>query len=308
MSASIVDATGRDITAIGSKSAVLALLLLTAAAASAAWLLSRRPRARCGFGPWFAALASTALVVSVTLLRDGLPRTFAPNGMPDWSTDNWSALSGDFLASSQIVLNMILFVPFGVAWALWSKRWWMVAVAALGVSAVIESLQGLLGAGATDVVDVIANLVGSLVGIGLAVGVRRVASGATGEARSRRVRGLTAAGAITAVALLIGGWFLGASHRQGLLEEQLRRRFANTERAEIDAMLEGDSESVWTVGSVRSDGSRELADGRLEIRYPAPFFGLHRCVFVTWSSSDVAFRGGSGDECTRFRGGSPIGN
>ena len=40
----------------------------------------------------------------------------------------------------------------------------------------------------------------------------------------------------------------------------------------------------------------------VKVRYPAPFFGLHRCVFVIWTPTAVEFELGSGDACTDFLG------
>ena len=49
------------------------------------------------------------------------------------------------------------------------------------------------------------------------------------------------------------------------------------------------------------DGTQYSPDA-VKVRYPAPFFGLHRCVFVIWTPTAVEFQLGSGDACTDFLG------
>ena len=41
-------------------------------------------------------------------------------------------------------------------------------------------------------------------------------------------------------------------------------------------------------------------DDLIEIRWPALFFGFRRCVYVTWTPSDVEFRDVSGRACTEL--------
>lgn len=79
----------------------------------------------------------------------------------------------------------------------------------------------------------------------------------------------------------------------------LRSRFAGTDRADIEALLESDPAAVFGAADDYSDGTRYSSD-TIEIRYPTTFFGLHRCVFAVWSPGGVVFRKASGQECTDF--------
>jgi hypothetical protein len=102
------------------------------------------------------------------------------------------------------------------------------------------------------------------------------------------------------VALLIGAAaVVGAGHRQRTIEDDLRQAFGGTTRAEIDAMLDaeqGDPEVVFAAIWVRPDGIRRTAD-TTELRYPASFFGLDRCVYAVWDDDGAEFRRTSGDAC-----------
>lgn len=83
---------------------------------------------------------------------------------------------------SEVLANLLLFVPFGVylslvapAWALWKR---LAAIA--GASALIEALQLVLIVGSADVTDVVVNTAGGLAGIALvALGRRRWGGRAT---------------------------------------------------------------------------------------------------------------------------------
>ena len=90
--------------------------------------------------------------------------------------------------------------------------------------------------------------------------------------------------------------------------------FADTTYEEIDAVVRADpdnpeqlddsarfvdGEQIFGAISVRSTGSR-YTDDLIEIRWPALFFGFRRCVYVTWTPSDVEFRDVSGRACTEL--------
>ena len=77
----------------------------------------------------------------------------------------------------QVAANVVLFVPLGllVALLLPRRRMWLVAPGALLVSVAIETVQALLlpVRWGGDVTDVIANTAGGLLGLAIAVLVRR---------------------------------------------------------------------------------------------------------------------------------------
>lgn len=290
--------TSRDVSSIAARQALSALVVLLGLSAVAAWWL-RRWKQR-GFGAWFAGFASIALIVAVTLFRDGLPSAIHLASLADWSTDGLDRLSRDPLGSSQFVLNVVLFVPAGLVWTWVVRRSLAVLAALIAGSLLIESVQGVTGVGASDVADLVANGLGAGMGVGAAVLVRELVRTRGLEFSSRTNR---LAGVATAVCLvtLFAGWFVGASRRQDSVEHALRQRFANTTIDDVDAWLADDPELLWSAVSDRSDGSRRFEEA-IEVRYPATFFSLHRCVFVTWTNTSVTFTKASGRDCTVFIG------
>jgi len=60
-------------------------------------------------------------------------------------------------------------------------------------------------------------------------------------------------------------------------------------------------QEVFDAVSAFADVTQYSPD-KVKVRYPAPFFCLHRCVFVIWTPKAVEFKQGSGDACTRFLG------
>ena len=119
--------------------------------------------------------------------------------------------SGTFGASapSEVVANILLFVPFGLYLGVLapSWRWWKAAAAIAGASLVLEAAQYLLSVGSADVTDLIANTAGGLVGLGLLAMMHRRLAARTitvvttvlrrrhgpGPARSRGLRRLSPA-------------------------------------------------------------------------------------------------------------------
>lgn len=294
-----VRGTSRDVSSIAATRALWALLVLLALSAAAAWWLGRRQQR--GFGAWFAGFASIAMIVAVTLFRDGLPNEIHLAGLADWSTDGLDDLSRDPLGSSQFVLNVALFVPAGLVWAWVVRRQSLVVLAALlAGSLLIESVQGVTGVGANDVADVVANGLGAALGVGAATLIRELVrtNGVEFSSRTRMLAGV-ATGMCLVVA--VAGWFVGAARRQDSVEHALRQRFANTTIDDVDTWLADDPELLWSAVSDRSDGSRRFEDA-IEVRYPATFFSLHRCVFVTWTDTSVTFTKASGRDCTVFIG------
>lgn len=95
--------------------------------------------------------------------------------------DQLLALRGQIQMSralTELAANVVMFVPLGVAvaWRAPGRTVWWVAGVALIVSLVVESVQAISALGRqADVTDVLANVVGALVGAWI---VRRVAAAA----------------------------------------------------------------------------------------------------------------------------------
>lgn len=81
------------------------------------------------------------------------------------------AASGENTASEplEIVVNFLLFVPFGVYLALLAPVWsfWTRAGAIVGASLILETAQYALAVGSSDVTDIVVNTVGGLTGLAL---------------------------------------------------------------------------------------------------------------------------------------------
>ncbi|MFB9310162.1 glycopeptide antibiotics resistance protein [Agromyces hippuratus] len=78
-------------------------------------------------------------------------------------------------APSEVIANVVLFIPFGLYLGLLAPAWpwWRTAVTIAGASLGLEIAQYVLAVGSSDLTDVITNTVGCLVGLGLLMVVRR---------------------------------------------------------------------------------------------------------------------------------------
>lgn len=293
-----VRSVGRDVATVSAAEALIALAVLLALSA---WAARRVVRARGTPEPswlaWFGGFASLALVVAVTLFRSGLPSGVDLGGIGEWSAAGLRLLTRDPLGSSQFLLNVALFVPAGMLWA-WLVRRPLLVVAVLMVgSLLVESLQGLTGAGAPDVADLVANGLGAAIGAASATAARFIAAPGSPRMTSRRRRAIGMAAGLATLAIVAIGLF-GASQRQQSVEDALRAEFAGTDRSNIEARLATDPNAVFGAAPEFADGTY-TSETSLEIRYPADFFGLQRCVYVIWTTSGVEFHKATGHACTR---------
>ncbi len=291
-----VGSLGRDVSAVTAADALIALSVLLVLSALAAWLVVRL-RPMSSWLAWFGGFASLALIAAVTLSRDGIPSAFGVNGIGEWSSSGLRMLSRDPLGSSQFLLNVALFVPAGAIWAWLVERPLLVLAALGGMSLIVELLQGVTGTGAPDVADLVANSLGAALGVTLAAGVRHVLGPTARRMSPRRRRMLGAAAGLMLLAIVTAG-LIGASQRQGALEDALRSEFAGTSRPSIEARLANDPNAVFGAVTDFADGAY-TSETSLEIRYPASFFGLYKCVYVIWPDTGVEFQRATGEACTR---------
>lgn len=100
-------------------------------------------------------------------------------------------------ALSEVVANLLLFMPFGVYLGVLAPSWsWPRAAGVFAATSVaLEGAQYVLRLGSTDVTDVIMNTAGGLVGLGLFATLRRVLRERTGRA----LRPVFAIGTVLAV-------------------------------------------------------------------------------------------------------------
>lgn len=107
--------------------------------------------------------------------------------------------------------------------------------------------------------------------------------------------------AVAVLGLGAGGLALvlvGADRLQHSLRRELQMAFAGTTKADVDRWTADGTmlQEVFAAVSVFADGTKFSPDEvEVKVRYPAPFFGLHRCVFVSWTPTVVEFKLGSGD-------------
>lgn len=123
-------------------------------------------------GPWGWALNRLTVACYVQLRHDWPVA-------PDWvGPEHYGTL-----------LNVILFVPFGVLLVLLTARpWWLVTVAATAVSGAVEVVQGLWLDREATWGDVGANTVGALLGAGMISLLARGGSRRAGRRAPRRPR------------------------------------------------------------------------------------------------------------------------
>lgn len=116
-------------------------------------------------------LGSILLTVSVLLILFATVLFRVPNPQKPqlelfWSYKAWFA--GNASLGREIVLNILLFVPFGFSMALITKKNWVVIVAALVLTAASEVVQLLFGLGLFEWDDIINNTLGAVIGVMMA--------------------------------------------------------------------------------------------------------------------------------------------
>lgn len=298
-----VDGTSREVSSIADTQALPALVVLVATAGVLTLWLRRSGRTKQEFSTLFASLASICLILAVTLCRVGWPHRFSIDKLTEWSRTGFDRLRSDPFGSSQFILNIALFVPAGAAWA-WMTRRPIVSAAALVVgSLLVESVQAVTGLGAPDLADVMANSIGAFIGVGAATLVSHARARRPGATLSPRRRATIAAVVVGVCAVALTLVLVGADRRQRSIELELQTAFEGTTRADIDRWNADGTmlDEVFDAVSVFADGT-EYSPEEVMVRYPASFYGLHRCVFVVWTETSVRFERESGDVCIDFMG------
>jgi hypothetical protein len=257
----------------------------------------------------FGAVLSVVGVLVFTLFREGVliaqeVASGAPLVMPGWtglsawSPDGWWRAIADPWRSSQVLLNMALFVPAGFLWTFLTRRPLRVLAALAGVSVAIEVVQAVTGLGANDLADIIANLAGAALGTSTAVVTGWAADAIAGRTVTTRrwmLRGTTVAVVGVCAAVLPG---LGATQRQAVLAEEARQGFDGTSLTDIHRWERDDElDRVWHgVPSTYSDGFT-VGPESATARYPARFLGQRTCILVTWDSVGLEVQPASGAVC-----------
>ncbi len=284
------------------------LAVVVVLAAGASWLLRhrlQRPGRRSEAAPgavrrarpalYFGFLVSLGLVLVVTLLRE-------PWGGACWQClGHWQlerVLAGR--VGNEVWLNVVLFVPVAFfATLLWRAPWRTVG-AALLLSLAVEVVQPLAGIGVNDLMDLVANTSGAVVGAGAGAVVllagdvlrrRRIGTG-----RIARVVLSLGVGA----AVLVGAPAWAASARQATAVELLEHRFAGTTLAEYEANHDAWDDRLFEVYT-ESGGPTMVTrngDGVARTRLTWNIYFAVRCVFAEWRPDGFTAVPASGAVCT----------
>lgn len=250
------------------------------------------------------ALVSIAAIAAVTLGVRTL--TFGSGVDFSWilDADLWSgAISPD----ADWMLNLALFIPAGLfsmlAWRNSARS--IIGLALLSLA--IECAQSVMGLGASDPSDLVANTLGAATGTGLGVAFIRLGGDHSGQRWGERRRIVLMAGALLVVAVGLAGW-VGlrsvADSRRSDLADELEDAFNGTTLTDIADSLgsESRSDELLSAISVSPDYVGQIGTGdEFGARYSIVFLGFHRCVFVRWSAGGYSLSNGSGSECTVFR-------
>ncbi|MCW5952547.1 MAG: VanZ family protein [Propionibacteriaceae bacterium] len=245
---------------------------------------------------FFLFLVSLGLVLVVTLLRE--PWTGACwECLAEWHPER--VLTGR--VGAEVWLNIVLFVPAALfATLLWRAPWRTVGIALL-LSLAIEIVQPLVGVGANDVMDLVANTSGALIGAGAGAVLLLV-----GDLIRRRPVGLGRVARVVlsvglGVAVLFGGPAWAATIRQAATVERLEKLFAGTTLADYEAHRDGAWDDklyeVYTE-SGRPTMTGRNADGVARERFTWNIYFAVRCVVAEWTPDDFTAVPLSGAVCT----------
>lgn len=80
------------------------------------------------------------------------------------------------LAYSEIIMNVVIFVPLGIYVGILFKGWitWKKLFFFFLISLICEILQFILGVGASDITDIINNTLGGIIGLMIYMGIEKV--------------------------------------------------------------------------------------------------------------------------------------
>lgn len=274
-----------------------ALLAVAITAPSTFWYVARRRPTVDRAVLVGVTIASLAAIPGLALGRDGLPRLASAAGAVRWAPGGWHRFTGDFLASAEITLNMLLFVPAALLLTVVTRRPLVVVAGLIGLSVGVECAQGIFALGTADLSDVLANGVGAWGGSMAGLVVLAVA----GRAERRMLATLAAFAAATAGAAACVPF--AAQRHDDAVAAQLATRFAGSDLAAVRSWSTSEElqRRVFMLGDTFSDGASST-DEAYTVRYPTSFLGVRQCVYVVWSRRGVAVRTSSGAGCTVFMG------
>jgi glycopeptide antibiotics resistance protein len=77
---------------------------------------------------------------------------------------------------SEIILNVIIFIPFGIYISILGNKWGIIKkiIPVFAVSLIYETLQYIFSIGMSDITDLLGNTLGGVIGIGLFSGASKI--------------------------------------------------------------------------------------------------------------------------------------
>lgn len=257
-------------------------LVFVVALSVAAWVLARSTSR----DPWSTAMlvATLSAIPASTLVRSGNQISLSWSGIWHWAPSGLTRLVATAPWSPEILLNAALFLPAGTAVVALRKSGPGLGLVGLAIlSAVIELAQGVLGIGLPDISDLIANVVGALLGTCLGCGLLVIR-----RAGGRQHRAwLFTAGVATSVFVLTVP-MMARSYLNHLTVEA-RDRFGGKTYFDY-RQLQRDprvNDKVFRLDGTFSDGVR-LSDHEAQVRFPANYLGVRQCIVVMWARSQVS--------------------
>lgn len=225
----------------------------------------------------------------------------------DWWQHGWGKVPGAILGSLDGRLNVLLFIPAGICLMLALRRPRLVAAILFTLSFVLESSQAATGFRSADSGDLVTNTLGGVIGIGIAVRLRRVAHERKPALASPSLRHHVMATVL--VTVTVATIYLYSQHRADLAHERLittlHASYGSTTWSDIEPLLE-DPDYPQSLNRFTRDrgawaGSIGVEPTRMRVIafYGAGFETARRCVFVTWTPEATEFRPLDGSACTR---------
>ena len=128
----------------------------------------RKKDEKAGFLIWILFFIYLALLVWIILFKmafslEGLPHIRNINLIPYGA----SVIVNGSLDKSELVNNIIIFLPLGLYLGMLSRRgkFWRNIAVIVGISLVLEICQYILAVGSTDITDLINNTIGGVIGL-----------------------------------------------------------------------------------------------------------------------------------------------
>lgn len=275
----------------------------------ARWLIASG-RVSASFGLTWITLATAGFVISVTLMRFGVPSDgnpsgqlqlrFYPSGLFSWTSEGLIRFTENPFTRPDIWLNVLLYVPLGFFVCLLTGRFRRTVLAVALSTLAIELLQGLFALGSPDLGDVLTNLIGGVTGAVLAVFLTAALPLAGKPRRPRRHLFAALGGTAAFVSLAVLGAPVMADRVQDHVAAELRQRYSH---ASVQSWNDWQAAGPMAVeANVPAVGSRRI-DGQLStpvptVRWPTTILGVPRCVIAEFLADSVRITEDTGATCT----------